>query len=295
VKTFAAILFGVAALTATGADLPPLNSPATTEFYPGKFIWGDLLTADPAAAAKFYTGLFGWTATTIERTTTSGTHPYVVLSIGDRPIAGIARRQALMKDEVHGRWVGYVSVPDVAKALQAATARGGQVLSKARELPQRGTQAIFADADGAMLGVMHSSAGDPGEYLPEPGDWTWAELLASDPAAAGAYYHAVIGYDCIPDTRTERPDNFVLVSGGYSRASVSTVPARPKAHPVWLLFVRVASVKDTIAKAVSMGGRVLVPPSDTPTEYWRAIIADPAGAHIGVVQIDEAPPTKAQP
>ena len=294
-KIPAILCFAVTALTANGADLPPLNTPATTDHYPGKFIWGDLFTADPAAAEKFYTGLFGWTATTIERTTPSGIHPYIVLSVGDRPIAGISKRPALLKDEVHGRWIGYVSVPDVAQALAAATAGGGQVVSKARDLPPRGTQGIFTDAEGAMLGVMHSSSGDPGEFLPEPGDWTWAELFARDPGAAGLYYHTVIGYDRIPDTRTEQPNNFVLVSGGYSRASVSPVPNRPRAHPAWLLFIRVASVKDTVAKAVSLGGRVLVPPSDTPTEYWRAIIADPSGAHIGVVELEEPTPGKEQP
>ena len=294
VRTLAVILFSFAALTATGTDLPPLNSPASAEFYPGKFIWGDLFTADPAAAEKFYTGLFGWTATTIERTTSSGTHPYIVLSVGNRPIGGISNRPALIKDEVHGRWVGFVSVPDVAQSLAAATAGGGRVLSRARDLPQRGTQGIFTDAEGAKLGVMHSSTGDPGEYLPELGDWTWAELFARDPAAAGLYYHTVIGYDRIPDTRTERPNNFFLVSGGYSRASVTAVPARPKAHPAWLLFVRVASVKETVARAVNLGGRVLVPPSDAPTEYWRAVIADPTGAHIGVVEFEDPLPAKEQ-
>ncbi len=294
-KTLTCLLLGFAALTAAGADLPPLNSPATTEFYPGKFIWGDLFTVDPAAAEKFYTGLFGWTAATIERTTSSGTHPYIVLSVGDRPVAGITMRPVRMQDEVHGRWVGYVSVPDVAKALDAATAAGGHVEARAKDRPQRGMQGIFTDAEGARLGVMHSNSGDPGEYLPQLGDWTWAELFARDPAAAGSYYQTVIGYDRIPDTRTDRPNNFILVSGGFSRASVTTVSARPKAHPAWLLFVRVASVKDTVARAVSLGGRVLVPPSDAPTEYWRAIIADPTGAHIGVVELEEAPQGKEQP
>jgi len=295
-KTLAIILLGAAVLTAKADDFPPLNSTATTDRFAGKFIWGDLFTADPAAAQKFYTGLFGWTATTIQRTTASGTHPYIVLSVDDRPIAGIARKPVRMKDEVHGRWVGYVSVPDVAQALAAAIAGGGRVLLPAKDLAQRGTQAIFSDAEGAILGIMHSSSGDPGEYRPEPGDWTWAELFARDPGGAGRYYRTVMGYDVIPDRRTEGPNNLVLVSGGYSRASIAVVPARPKAHPAWLLFVRVASVKDAVAQAVSLGGRVLVPPTDAPAEYWRAIVADPTGAAIGLVQVEEEPaPDKAQP
>jgi predicted enzyme related to lactoylglutathione lyase len=293
-KTLAALFLGAAALTAAAEDLPPLNSPATTDFFPGKFVWGDLFTADPATTGRFYTELFGWTATTIQRATASGIHPYIVLSNEGRPIAGIALLPMKMKDEVHGRWVGYVSVPDVAQALAAATAAGGHVLFPAKDLAKRGTQAIITDADGATLGVIHSSAGDPAEYLPDPGDWTWAELFARYPNAAGLFYHNVIGYEVMPDTRTDQPKNLVMVSGGYSRASVAPVPDRPKAHPVWLLFVRVASVNDTVAQAVRLGGKVLVGPSDTLTEYWRAIIADPAGAAIGVVQIgrDSSAPKK---
>jgi predicted enzyme related to lactoylglutathione lyase len=58
---------------------------------------------------------------------------------------------------------------------------------------------------------------------------------------------------------------------------------RPRlpAKPGWLLFVRVSDVKAAAAKVISLGGRFLVAPSDAPTEYWRAVIADPTGVVIG--------------
>ena len=163
------------------------------------------------------------------------------------------------------------------------------------ELPQRGTQAIFLDPEGAELGVLHSSAGDPGEYAADNGDWTWAQLFARDPAAESRFYASVAGWEVLPDTRGDRPNVFVLASGGYSRASVAPLPQRPNAQPGWLLFVRVADVKASAAKAISLGGRVLVAPSDTPTEYWRAVIADPTGAVIGLVQLQEPGQPKEQP
>jgi predicted enzyme related to lactoylglutathione lyase len=294
-KALSLILCGAVA-TAGAADLPPLSDTTPTgERFPGKFIWADLFTADPAAAQAFYTGLFGWGATTIERTTTSGTHAYIVLANGDEPIAGIAGRPARMPGAVPGRWVGYVSVPDVAKALVAAKAGGGRVLFPAKDLPRRGTQAIFVDPEGAELGVLHSSSGDPGEYAPDAGDWTWAQLFARDPAAAGRFYATIAGWEVLPDTRGDRPNVFVLASGGYSRASVAPLPPQPTARPGWLLFVRVADVKAAAAKAVSLGGRVLVAPSDAPTEYWRAVVADRTGTAIGLVQLQESNKPKEQP
>ena len=289
-------LCGLVALTARGQDLPPLNSPSGEEQFGGKFIWADLFTADPAAASQFYTSLFGWEAKTFSHKGSSGAnHSYIVLSNDGRPVAGIALRPSKMQDAVHGHWVGYVSVRDVPRALAAATAGGGRILFAAKFLPQRGTQAIFVDPDGAELGVMHSNSGDPAEYAPEAGDWIWAELFARDPAKAGQFYRSVAGYEVLPDTRTDRADTSVLVSGGYSRASMSPVPNRPKARPVWLLFVRVASVKDTVARVTALGGRVLLAPSSEPTDYWKAIIADPTGAVIGVVQLDQPAAAKEQP
>jgi hypothetical protein len=294
-KALGLILCGVVA-TAGAADYPPLADVTPRgEHFPGKFIWADLFTPDPAAAQAFYTGLLGWEATTIERTTTSGTHSYIVMSNGGEPVVGIAHRPSRMKDVVPGRWVGYVSVPDVAKALATATAAGGRVLFPAKDLPKRGTQAILVDPEGAELGVLHSSSGDPGEYESDPGDLVWAQLFAGDPAAEGSFYSSVASWEVMPDTRSDRQNVFVLASGGYSRASVAPLPPRPQARPGWLLFVRVADVKAAAAKAASIGGRVLVAPSEAPTGYWRAVIADPTGAVIGLVQIQKSENPKEQP
>jgi uncharacterized protein len=294
-KILGLVLCGAVAM-ARAAELPPLSDTTSTgERFPGKFIWADLFTADPAAAQTFYTGLFGWEATAIARPTASGTHSYIILTNGGEPVAGIARRQVRRPGPLQGRWVGYVSVPDVSQALAAAAAGGGRVLFPAKDLPRRGTQAIFVDPEGAELGVLHSSAGDPGEYAPDPGDWTWAQLFARDPAGAGRFYASIAGWEVLPDTRSKRPNLFVLASGGYSRASVSPLPPGPKARPGWLLFVRVADVKAAAAKATQLGGRVLVAPSDAPADYWRAVIIDPTGAVIGLVQLQQSDKPKEQP
>lgn len=295
-STWALALCAVLSVSARADDLPPLNAPATMDQFGGKFIWADLFTADQAAASGFYAALFGWEAKTLTRSSPAGeTHTYIVLSNEGRPVAGIARRPPAMKDAVHGRWVGYVSVPDVPKALAAATAGGSRVLFPAKFLPQRGTQAVFIDPDGVEFGIMHSTSGDPAEYAPDPGDWAWSELFARDPAKAGKFYRSVAGYEVLPDTRAGRADSFVLVSGGYSRASVLPLPDRAKANPVCLLFVRVASVKDTVARVAALGGRVLLAPGDEPAQYWKAIIADPTGAAVGVVQLTEPPAAKERP
>ena len=290
------MVLGGAVAAAGAADLPPLSDTTPAgEHFPGKIVWADLFTPDPAAAQAFYTGLFGWTATPIERTTASGSHAYIVLANDGEPVAGIGHRPSRGTETTRGRRVGYVSVPDVAQALTTATTAGARVLFPAKDLPRRGTQAILVDPEGAELGLLHSTAGDPGEYAPDPGDLTWAELFARDPAAEGRFYATVAGLEVLPDTRGDRPDVFVLTSGGYSRASVVPLPPRPNARPGWLLFIRVADVKAATAKVAGLGGRVLLAPSDAPTAYWRAVVADPTGGVIGLVQLQQSSLPKEQP
>jgi hypothetical protein len=66
---------GLPASARAAAPFQPLNSPATREHRPGKFVWADLFTTDPVAAAKFYTGLFGWTTNLITQNGRSCIHP----------------------------------------------------------------------------------------------------------------------------------------------------------------------------------------------------------------------------
>ncbi|MGH7996324.1 MAG: VOC family protein [Opitutaceae bacterium] len=286
-KALSMVLCGAAA-AALAAELPPLGDTLPNgERYPGKFVWADLFTPDPGAAQTFYTGLLGWQAKTIERTRGTHPHEYTVLYNAGEPVAGIAHRPWRLPGKARGQWIGYASVRDVAQALAAATSGGGRTLFPARNLPQRGTQAILIDPEGAELGLLHSSSGDPGEYTPEVGEWIWAELFARDPVAEGRFYGGVTGWEAIPDTQPARPDVLILTSGGFSRASVTPLPDRPRAKPGWLLLVRVADVKASAAKAASLGGRVLIAPGSTPTEYWRAVVADPTGAVIGLVQLAE--------
>lgn len=279
-------------LGARAADLPAINTPATTDYFPGKFIWADLFTSDQQAASQFYTGLFGWTATTIDRTSPErGPLSYIVLSNEGRPIAGIAVGPKKATSDVRGHWMGFISVADVQTALDLAVANGGKVLSETKDLHQRGTQAMLYDNQGAMVGILHSSSGDPGEYRPDPGDFTWAEVFARDTTQASQFYRNVIGYDVTPDYRADRQGTFLFTSGGYARASLAPLPPmQPKARPAWLLFVRVANIQDTISKVTQLGGRVLVAPMEVHGTSSIAIIADNVGAAIGIVQHDEAQP-----
>ena len=79
--TAAACLLGVITPNTLRADkFPPLNPTASAQQIPGKFIWADLFSSEPEAAAAFYSSLFGWTSAPVEKNDKS----YIVLSNGER-------------------------------------------------------------------------------------------------------------------------------------------------------------------------------------------------------------------
>jgi hypothetical protein len=277
---------GLPAAARAAAPFQPLNSPATKEHHPGKFVWADLFTTDPVAATKFYSGLFGWTANII----TQNGKAYTVFSNGSRPVAGLAPRPP-SNTKRPSRWIGYIAVTNMAATLKLVTKAGGQVRAEARDFPQRGTQAIIADNEGSTIGLLQSTSGDSADDEPKPGDWNWFELFVKQPQVVSAFYRQVINYEVAPDLRTERKNDFLLSSEGLARAGVAPLPDREDAKPGWLGVVRVENIDETLARVVKLGGEVLLAPRPAAFESRFAIIADSTGGTVGLVEyVDNANP-----
>jgi predicted enzyme related to lactoylglutathione lyase len=235
--------------------LPPLTTVSGSPRLPGKFVWADLVTDDVLTAKKFYSALFGWTFYDYGG--------YIVGRNDDRPLCGMFQRpRPADQPQAKPRWFGYLSVANVEKASRAALKAGGRELAAPKKMPDRGEQAVFADAEGAMFGVVKSSSGDPEDFLAEPGDWIWLQLLSRDAKKASEFYRAVGGYDIVENSETNRQSEYVLTSGGFARATVRNIrTADTKVQPAWLPFVRVNSVAESAARARQLGGKVLVDPS----------------------------------
>lgn len=282
---------GFAQASSTSAEtLPPLNDPPTADRLEGKFIWADLFTPDPAVAARFYEGMFEWASVAFAW----DGRAHIILQNHGRPVAGIVQRPG-SKGPPHGRWVGYVAVNDVARTLDSVQKSGGKVLAPAREFPRRGTQAICADRDGAVLGLLHSISGDTADYRPEVGDWIWAELFASDPTHAATFYREVFGYEVTSGADPDSKDHLVLAAGGFARAGIVPLNHRERAQPSWIGIVRVANADAAAARASSLGGQVLVAPRVSHLGARFAIIADPSGGALGVIEFNPSAPALSTP
>src|SRR5262245_35345554 len=169
-------LLGVlAAVQASAAD-------ERGRYYPGKFVWFDLVTDDLATVQRFYGEVFGWSFDTV------GAAPafYTYIEDGGERVGGMFFHVRPAGATTSARWLSLISVPDPAEALRFVEQHGGSVVVPPATIAGRGTHALFRDPQGAVFGVLRSEAGDPPDTPVRDGDFFWVDLLARDPAAASA-------------------------------------------------------------------------------------------------------------
>ena len=115
---------------------------------PGAMTWNDLITSDPAAAAEFYSGLFGWT--TEEIPNAGG---YRVIRNGDRANGGMQRLDPqTMGESTPPNWLPYFGHEDAERVLGELDGLGARPLAGPMKMPQ-GTIGVVADPQGAVFAV----------------------------------------------------------------------------------------------------------------------------------------------
>jgi predicted enzyme related to lactoylglutathione lyase len=274
-------VIGIPTLSAAPFELPPLNSPASTEHHPGKVVWADLVTPDLAAAERFYGGLLGWTFQTVH----TGDTEYAIALAGGQPVGGLLQKPIPAGEHRQSAWLTFIAVRDVDASKRVALAHGAKVLADVRDYPLRGRQAVLSDPEGAVFGILASSSGDSPDYLAAAGEWIWSSMLCKDPDAEAAFYQEMFGYDVFDLASDDGLTHLILSSDDYARASANSFPVDSmRRHAHWLNFVRVASTADMLGKVVAAGGRVLVEPHIDRHGGLVAVVADPAGAPFGLME-----------
>ena len=282
-----AVICTAASAVAAPPPLPPLNDPPSNEHHTGKVVLLQLVTPDLEASKRLYGGLFHWTF----RESGGGKTPYVQAMLDGRPVAGLRQKNLEKNANRVPAWLGYFSVPDVDAATKTATAHGAKVLSEPRALPDRGRQAVLADPQGAVFAVLTSSSGDVADELAAPGEWIWSSLITSDVDASGGFYQTLFNYEVfeMDDDNDGNADHVLFASENYARASANPLPAnKPDVRPHWIHFVRVEDAQAASRKAVELGGRIVVEPRPDRHGGRIAVITDPQGAHVGLMEWSNA-------
>ena len=280
------VLAALAACTAIDYNLPPVASETDGLRQSGRFVWHDLISDDPAGSEAFYGTLFGWEFRSLNLPGAG----YWIISLDGEPIAGMVNQADIPAKTDISQWISVLSVTDPTATAAQVRGAGGRILREPVSLGDRGTIAVFADAQGALFAGLRTAEGDPpeSEKLPREGAFLWHELWTSD-AAAGAIFYARLGGLSVDTVEGQNADGDVipfaiLRDGPRVRAGVRPSPTADM-PALWMPYLRVtdrARLDAILAAVPELAGQVLVPATVRPAGGFVAVIADPSGAPVAL-------------
>lgn len=285
----ALFLLGVLTITACASlnvSLPSITESATGARMPGKIIWRDLLTNDPAASQRFYGGLFGWEFESVGLASNlKSNSAYTLIRHNGKLIGGMVDTLALNNRDDISQWVVLMSVENLDDKVRAVSSNGGEIITPPTDLQARGRLALVRDAEGALVGLLETRDGDPRDSEPEVGGFLWDELWTTDVGSAGAFYAGVAGLVLdtvdIDGDQESAPNYMLLKAGDTPRVGIMPNPLEGL-DPVWVSYIRVESPAAVASRAAALGGRVIVEAQARPIGGEVAFVAGPSGAGIAL-------------
>ena len=240
----AVTLLAAAPSLAAPPSLPAINTPPGQEHHTGKTIFVQLVTPDLATSEAFYTGLLGWQFEPIPNTRV----PYAAALSSGNLVGGVAQRAIPAGQHLQSAWLGFFSVSDVNAAVTLAAAQGAKTLAAPHDVPGLGREAVLADPQGAVFGILASSSGDPPDILSPVGTWIWRSLLTTDPTSDAAFYNTVLGFNATPFPSEGAAQHLLLVSGTYARRHRQFLARQPPRHAPPLAQLRPRRQRRTIRR-----------------------------------------------
>jgi hypothetical protein len=260
-------------------------------YIPGVPCWVDTSQPDPAAAAAFYGGLFGWE--TEDVMPPDAPQRYLMARIRGEDVAAIGSQQP--GAEGPPTWLTYVWVVDAEETARKVRDAGGSVLMEPFDVGAAGRMAVLADPAGATFAAWQAKEHRGAAVVNEHGSVNFNTLHTGDLAEAAAFYGAVFGWEVLEigdgamwamagygDFLEERNPGMrenMAAMGAPARFEdvVAAVEVDPGAAPHWSVTFAVDDADAAARRVAELGGRVLTPPFDAP---WvrMAVVADPAGA-----------------
>src|SRR3954452_3807486 len=243
----------------------------------------DTIQPDPEAAVRFYRGLFGWEFEDVMPP--DSPRRYLVARLGGLDVAAVA---SLPEDgPPTAVWNTYFWVDSADETASKVREEGGGVVAEPVDVPpEAGRTAVFTDPEGALFRVWQAKENKGAQLVNAPGTLNLNGLNTRDVAGAKSFYASIFGWQTIdvngfemwtlpgfgdfleldnPDLRkqmaaADAPAGFEDVVG-----SINPIPDdQPDTPAHWSVTFAVGDADAIAARAVELGGSVIVPPFDAP-------------------------------
>lgn len=123
------------------------------------------------------------------------------------------------------------------------------------------------------------------------GDFSWCELLTYDVDNAKKFYTELLGWKMEDHPMGECAGTYtILRTNGRPVGGLMKMPPQVPAGtpPHWGTYVTVDDVDAVAARVQELGGKILVPPSNSPDARF-CIFQDPQGAVLSIISYTKKP------
>lgn len=255
---------------------------------------GGILSADIAVpkheqVVRFYT-----------RVLTTGENPLWredLMNNQGMPVIGLGERSEAYA-MLPVQWMPHIQVADVARSVEHALALGGRELLHARANDGTSQWAVLLDPNGAAFGLIpvvseeEIPSGDA--TAPRDQSWrigciAWVDLTVSNAPAMRDFYQAVVGWSVqeveMEDAGGRYADYCLLGEDGRPAAGIRHARGvNAGLPPVWLLYLPVGDLAESLRRVREGGGTVIKEKTRSGRGEACAVIQDPAGACLALVQ-----------
>jgi predicted enzyme related to lactoylglutathione lyase len=242
--------------------------------------WVDMGSPDLSLARAFYSGLFGWDAP--EGPPEAG--GYSVCLLQGKSVAGLGPQ---MSPEAPPSWLTYVNVDDADATVAKVKAAGGTVFVEPMDVMDVGRMAVFADPQGAVIGLWQPGTHLGAELVNDPGTFCWSELVTNDLDGAKAFYKAVFDWGAEDQGPPGGPPAYTewKLSGRSIGGMMPKTPEMPaEMPPLWGVYFAVDDADAAAAKAQELGGALFMGPVDIEPGRF-AVLADNQGVMFQVIAL----------
>jgi predicted enzyme related to lactoylglutathione lyase len=119
------------------------------------------------------------------------------------------------------------------------------------------------------------------------------EINSNNAEQLQEFYTKLFGWS----VNANNPMHYGLVNTGSTKGAQGGIgqndPNQP-APPAVTFYAEVTDLQDTLNKAVSLGGTIVMPPMEIPNMVTMAMFRDPDGNTIGIVKGEEPKPKPAR-
>jgi uncharacterized protein len=213
------------------------------------------------------------------------------------PIVGLGQRDGEYAD-LPLQWMPHIQVADVAASARRAVDLGGNEVMHGRDDEGASQWAVVLDPHGAAFGLIpvipdEAMPRDAAPAAPDAGPVgriAWLDLTVPDAAAARDFYRQVVGWSvqevAMTDAGVQYADYNMLGDAGSPAAGICHARGvNAGLPPVWLIYLPVGDLAESLRRAEDEGGRVVRAVSGQDGGYAFATLQDPVGVYVALAQV----------